>query len=159
MLITEERLSEEIKRHITDPEYGGEAIQYATQISQAINALGAEDVLDYGAGKGELHRHLVLDHRVALHLYDPAISNISQTPEPHEMTLCINVLDCVEDECIDAVLDDLKRCTLKASFIVIKETEKDMEWWIPKLMDRFRIESLVRSNMDFFIIASAKEWQ
>ena len=159
MLISEEHLSKEVKRHITDPEYGGEAIEFAPQISSAINALGAEDVLDYGAGKGELHRHLVLDHRVALHLYDPAIKQISELPDPHEMTLCVNVLDHVEDECIDAVLDDLKRCTLKASFIVIGEDDRDMEWWLPKLTCRFRIESLVRSDKDFFIIASAKEWQ
>jgi hypothetical protein len=155
MLISEERRSEEVRKHITDPEYGGESVQWAAQISQAINALGAEDVLDYGAGKGELHRHLVLDHRVALHLYDPAIKQISEPPEPHEMTLCINVLDCVEKDCLDNVLDDLKRCTQKATFIVIRD--EDMEGWIPKIMDRFRIESLVRSDVDFFIIASARD--
>jgi hypothetical protein len=157
MLISEDRLSEEVRKHITDPEYGGESVQWAAQISQAINALQAEDVLDYGAGKGELHRHLVLDHRVALHLYDPAIKQISEPPEPHEMTLCINVLDCVESDCLYEVLDDLKRCTKKATFIVIREDERDMEWWLGKITARFRIESLVRSDMDFFIIASARD--
>ncbi len=153
MLISEEHLSDQVKRHITDPEYGGESIEYAPQISAVINQLGVEQVLDYGAGKGELPKHLVLDHRVQVTLYDPAVHAIAEAPEPNEMTVCVNVLEHVEKECLEDVLDDLVRCTQRVTFIVISG---EIEDWIPKLMPRFRIESLVRSDMDFFMIASAK---
>ena len=156
MLISESHRSSETKKHITDPEYGGEALLYAANISAVINSLCIDDVLDYGAGKGELAKNLVLDHRVAVHLYDPAIPAISELPEPHEMTVCVHVLDHVEKDCIDAVLDDLKRCTEKYSFIALKG---DMEDWLPRIMDRFAIDSVIRADEDFFAIVRAKEWQ
>ena len=152
-MITEEYKSELFKKHTTDPEYGGEAVEYSGHISNIINQTGVETVLDYGAGKGELAHNLVLDHRVKVILYDPAIPQISAPPEPADMVVCVNVLDHVEDQYIDEVLDDIKRCTNYINFIVISETkEKPMEWWLLKIMERFSIQSLVRSDMDFFVI-------
>ena len=155
MLISEAHRSAETKKHIADPDYGGEAIQYAEHISTMINAMQIDDVLDYGAGKGELHRHLALDHQVALHLYDPAINKIARSPDPHDLVLCINVLEHVEEDSVQEVLDDLVRCAKQNLFLVIKE-DIPMEWWLPEVMKRFRIESLVRSDIDFFLIASKK---
>ena len=155
MLISEEHRSAETKKHIADPDYGGEAINYAEHKSTMINSMQIDDVLDYGAGKGELHRHLALDHQTAIHLYDPAISKISIEPEPHDLVLCINVLEHVEEDCLEDVLDDLMRCAKHNIFLVIKE-DMPMEWWMEKIMKRFRIESLVRSDIDFFLIASKK---
>jgi 2-polyprenyl-3-methyl-5-hydroxy-6-metoxy-1,4-benzoquinol methylase len=155
MLISEEHRSNETKKHIADPDYGGECIQYAEHISTMVNAMQIDDVLDYGAGKGELHRHLALDHEIALHLYDPAIKQIADSPEPHDLVLCINVLEHVEEECLEDVMNDLARCAKHNIFLVIKE-DMPMEWWLPHVMKRFRIESLVRSDIDFFLIASKK---
>lgn len=156
MLISEEHRSAETRKHMTDPEYGGEAIAYVNNISTIINNLGIEDVLDYGAGKGELPKNLVLDHRVSVHLYDPAIPAISETPEPHDMVICANVLEYVEDEYIDDVLDDLKRCTKQIGFIALKG---DMETWLPRIMKRFSIESAIKTGDEFFTVVSAKQWQ
>jgi hypothetical protein len=156
MLISDEHRSAETKRHITDPEYGGESIAYANNISTIINNMGIEDVLDYGAGKGELPKNLVLEHRCAVHLYDPAIPAISEAPDPHEMTICANVLEYVEEDCVDAVLDDLKRCTKKIGFISVKGSLSD---WLPRIMLRFNLESAIRCGDEFFTIVSAREWQ
>ena len=155
MLISEEHRSAETKKHIADPDYGGEAIHYADHISTMINSMKINDVLDYGAGKGELHRHLALNHETALHLYDPAIAKIAEAPDPHDLVLCINVLEHVEEDLLENVLDDLVRCAKHNIFMVINE-DMPMEWWVPKVMKRFRIESLVRTDIDFFIIASKK---
>jgi len=154
MLISEEFRSEQYKRHITDPEYGGEAVEYSAHISNVINQTQVGDVLDYGCGKGELGANLELDHRVRVHLYDPAIPDIAEAPEPQDMVVCVNVLDYVEKDCIEDVLDDLKRCTKHIIFIVISENELKMEYWLPKIMTRFRVQSLVRSNIDFFVVAT-----
>ena len=99
MLISEQHRSEQYKKHITDPDYGGESVEYANHISTVINKTQVEEVLDYGSGKGELAKNLTLDHRVAVHLYDPAIPKISGIPEPRDMVICVDVLQHVEDSC------------------------------------------------------------
>jgi len=155
-LISDEYRSEQYQKHVTDPDYGGESVEYANQISTIINQTGIEEVLDYGAGKGELPHNLTLDHRVSCHLYDPAIPAIASYPEPKDMVTCVDVLNYVEDKYIEAVLDDLKRVTKHLIFIVITEDHRDMEWWLPKIMSRFNLQSLVRSSVDFYVIAEAK---
>jgi len=154
MLISEEHKSKFYKLHISDPEYGGESVEYSPIISNIINQTRVDTVLDYGAGKGELARNLTLDHRVAVHLYDPSLPDISDTPDPQQLTVCINVLEYVEAEYLGEVLDDLKRCTEYMTFIVITEDERKMEDWLPKIMARFRVESLVRDNQDFYVVAT-----
>jgi len=154
MLISEEHKSLHYKLHISDPDYGGESVEYSPIISNIINQAQVESVLDYGSGKGELAHNLTLDHRVAVHLYDPAIPDISDNNTPQQMTTCVNVLEHVEKKYLDDVLDDLKRCTEYMTFIVITEDEKTMEWWMPKLMKRFRVESVVRDNQDFYVVAT-----
>lgn len=154
MLISEEHRTAEYRKHITDPEYGGEAIQYSGQISTIINNMQFDEVLDYGSGKGELARSLTLDHPVKVHLYDPAIPAIAESPDPREMVVCVEVLNHVEPDFVDSVLDDIKRVTKNLIFIAMKE-DKPLEFWLPKIMERFKIQSLVRSNIDFYIIATA----
>jgi len=155
MLITESHKSSEYRKHITDPEYGGKCVEYSGIITTIINNLEISEVLDYGAGKGELPKNIAPDHRVAVHLYDPAMPSLSESPEPREFVVCIDTLNYVESDCIDYVLDDLVRVTKKIIFIQVTEDERKMEWWLPKIMDRFSVQSLVRSNIDFYVIAEA----
>lgn len=156
MLISEDYKSDQYKKHITDPEYGGESVEYAHQISLIANQIQAQEILDYGAGKGELPNNLELDHRVAVHLYDPAIPKISELPAPREMVVCVDVLNYVEKVFIEDVLDDLKRVTKHLIFIVITEDDRKMEYWLPKIMDRFHVQSVVRSTVDFYCIATVE---
>lgn len=156
-LISDEYKSELFKRHTTDPEYGGEFQNWIPQISSLINHTHVDEILDYGSGSGGLGRNLVLDRKIAVHLYDPGIPELDEPPEPRQMCVCVNVLEEVEDDCIESVLDDLQRCTGFVSFISIKETsEKPMEWWLLKIMDRFCIQSLVRADDEFFVISQTK---
>ena len=152
-LISEESKSEHFKKHINDPEYGGECILYAQQISTIINNFEVEEVLDYGAGKGELPANLTLDHKIQITLYDPAIPDISEYPEPKEMTVCVNVLEYVEEHLVDDVLDDLKRCTRNISFIVIDEP---FDKWAGKILERFSLDLMVRHPEGFFVVARTK---
>ena len=153
--ISDQYRTEQFNRHTTDPDYGGESVEYANQISLILNQTGYEELLDYGAGKGELPKNLTLDHRVACHLYDPAIPAIAERPEPRDMVVCVDVLNYVEDNYLEAVLDDLKRVTKELLFVEITEDHRDMEYWLPKLMNRFRVVSVVRSDVDFYVIAEA----
>ena len=113
-------------------------------------------VLDYGAGKGHIGEYL-LTHGFAgdYRPYDPAINYWAATPEPCEAVCCIDVLEHIEPELLDAVLDDLQRVTLGIGVITVccrpaKKTLADgrnahlivqpAEWWEDKLKSRFVIE-------------------
>ena len=155
-LISEEYKSELFKKHTTDPEYGGEFQNWIPQISSLINHTHVDEVLDYGSGSGGMGRNLALDRKVAVHLYDPGIPELDEIPEPRQMVACVNVMEEVEDEFIEGVLDDLERCTIYLLFISIKETEsKPMEYWLPKIMQRFAIQSVVRTDNEFFVISNS----
>ena len=156
MLISEEYKSELFKKHTTDPDYGGEFGNWIQQVSSLINHTHVDEILDYGSGTGGLGKHLVLDRKIQVHLYDPGIPDLDEAPEPRQFVVCISVLNCVEDEYIDNVLDDIKRCTIYGNFIAIEETEdKPMEWWLPKIMERFSVQSLVRSDNQFYVISNS----
>lgn len=160
MLISDEHKSELFKRHTTDPEYGGEFQQWLQQISSLISYTQVDEILDYGSGSGGLGRNLALDRKIKCHLYDPGIPELDESPDPRQMCVCVNVLEEVEDDCIESVLDDLQRCTVYVSFISIKEDgEKTLEWWLPKIMERFSVQSLVRADNEFYVISNSKNIQ
>ena len=49
--ITDEYRQMQTQLH-QDPEYGVASVHYAPMVAQVIKAVGAHEVLDYGAGKG-----------------------------------------------------------------------------------------------------------
>jgi hypothetical protein len=75
------------------------------------------------------------------------------------------VLEHIEPELLDNVLDDLKRCALKGVFLTINMRpayktladgrnahliQKPIEWWLPKLMERWDIMGVTkRGNIEF----------
>ena len=52
-LITEEYRLTQAKLH-ENPDYGVASVGYAPLVAQVANAVGATELLDYGAGKGRL---------------------------------------------------------------------------------------------------------
>jgi len=111
-----------------------------------IKALGYEDVLDYGCGKGKL---------LVNKKYDPAITEFSNEPEPADLVVCTDVLEHIEPDCLDDVLRHIKSKMIKAGFFTIScspaakklpdgrnahLTVQHPEWWINKLSEFFVIE-------------------
>lgn len=170
MLISEAYRAEQTELHARYLEYGSASIGYAPIVSELINRYKVVDLLDYGAGKCRLSKHLVLDHRVAVTSYDPAIADISEVPkEPHEMVACVDVLEHVEPECLDAVLDDLQRLTRRIGVFtvhcgpavkVLRDgrnahlTQEGAYWWLPRIMTRFVLESFIRTDNGFWVVVS-----
>ena len=72
--ITDEYRQMQTQLH-QDPEYGVASIHYAPIVAQVIKAVGAQEILDYGAGKGRLGVALKqhLKQELKIHHYDPAI--------------------------------------------------------------------------------------
>lgn len=171
MLISTEYKEQQKKLHET-AEYGTESIGVAPFISQIINSLGVRELLDYGAGRGNLMKHLKVGHPMQIQCYDPAVEEWAGTPIPSQMVCCIDVLEHVEPDCLEEVLDDIQRVTMMVAYISVstvpsKKTLEDgrnahlniqtPEWWLEKLIKRFEVNSFQRTPNGFWTVLYAKQ--
>lgn len=156
MLITESYRDQQKALH-RNANYGVASLTYAPIVLAAIEKHGIRDVLDYGAGKGRLGEALFRQGYTGnYHPYDPAIDYWADEPVPCDMVACIDVLEHIEPECLDSVLDDLARCTLRVGVFTVHTgpakkiledgrnahlTQQPMEWWHAKLVERFAVVS------------------
>ena len=149
MLISKEYQEQNSKAHSEDTEWGTTAYRFADLVRELSNQIKAESILDYGAGKQTLRGALP---GMNIHSYDPCIKEISKSPGRHDLVCCIDVLEHVEPDCLDEVLDDLKRVTKKMGFFLISTVPakkhlpdgrnahlivEDEKFWLPKLLARF----------------------
>lgn len=149
MLITEEYRKQNEKLH-QDPIYGVSAVTWMQRVKGLCEAYQTRDLLDYGCGKRMLEKGLGWP----IANYDPCVPAFSASPEPHDIVACIDVLEHIEPDCLDDVLDDLKRVTKKAGFFLIANRparkvlpdgrnahliQEGPEFWLPRLWSRFAI--------------------
>ncbi len=166
-LFSQAHIDTQKKIHEECPAYGSASMVFAPMVSELINANNVTTLLDYGAGNGQVPQNLELNHQIDVQLYDPAIAKFEEAPKPAEMVICLDVLDTIEEDCIDAVLDDLQRLTEKMAFFAINtkqtlaegqvedRTYHSVEWWLPKLMDRFELHYFSRIDTGFVVVLKA----
>lgn len=146
---------EQNKQLHEDPAYGFSGHKVARRVYEIAEKVGSLDILDYGCGKRSLERSLGFSIRN----YDPCIDGLDAPPEPAEIVACIDVLEHIEPECLDAVLDDIRRLTKRNAFLTIASRpakkilpdgrnahliQEGPAWWLPKLFQRF-------SRLEWFI--------
>ena len=100
-------------------------------------------------------------------MYDPAREGYNDTPRPTQMVCCIDVLEHIEPDLIDNVFDDLRRVTKEVGFFTIHTgpaikilddgrnahlIQEDMDWWLPKIMDRFKLNTVQRTDNGFWVL-------
>jgi hypothetical protein len=93
-------------------------------------------------------------------------------PDPTDMVVCMDVLPFVEADKLEAVLDDLVRVTERILFMTIPtiksavfaddgtpadQTIEDMDWWVPRILDRFDVYSMARTPNGFWVVAKKKD--
>ena len=155
MLISDSYREQQEIMHKTVPSYGRVAKKYGTRVSSLLDEFELDSILDYGCGhKRSLLRHLYFDRKVEYRCYDPAVPKYAAEPTPAALVCCIDVLEHVEPECLDAVLDHLRDLTQGILFATVHTgaarkklpdgrnahlIQQDMEWWLPKFTDRFEI--------------------
>lgn len=120
-------------------------------VLESLKILGAISVLDYGCGKGALKQSYNL---AQVRNYDPAIPGLENNNTPADVVVCRVTLEHIEPECLDAVLDDIKRCAVR--YVVIKITTvpsdiflpdgrnthlilEDQNWWLERLLPRWTL--------------------
>lgn len=176
MLISERYRDQQKQMHETTV-YGIASAQYATMVAKVIDQYAVDDLLDYGAGSRLTLIKTIAEQRLVkrkfnYHAYEPAIEMYAKTPDPAEMVACIDVLEHIEPDCLDAVLDDLKRVTSKIGLFTIATVPagktlpdgrnahlivEPAEWWLPRLTDRFMLQSFQRNKGGFVVLVSPLE--
>lgn len=112
-------------------------------------------VLDYGTGKGKLVQRLrkEIGAKVDVEGYDPAVPAWAEKPKQQvDILICLDVLEHIEMESIDAVLMEIKHLTRRFCYLVvdlqpaIKQLSDGRnahillappDWWVNKLSQLF----------------------
>ena len=142
--------------HSEESSYGTASVTLAELVVNVLERVEPADFLDYGAGKQRLigAMRALGKPLPKYYAYDPAIPEISAPPEPAEVVVCLDVLEHVEPEHLNAVIDDLHRVTKRFLLAAIETgpasriledgrnahlIQEPMEWWVPKFWERFKI--------------------
>ncbi len=153
--------------------YGTASIKRAPLVTEIVNRLEITHLLDYGCGKStNLIKHIKPRHKLTYQAYDPAVPEFAGEPIPAQLVCCIDVLEHIEPDLLDNVLDDLQRCTELVLLATVHTgaagkklpdgrnahlIQKPMEWWMPKFLARFEVQTIQRLNdLSFYVIAYAK---
>ena len=167
-------ISEDYRRlqhalHTSNPGYGVASILYAPTVAKIVNGFDVKSLLDYGAGKGRLGMELVklIKRPLKVTPYDPAIPGWDAVPEPEEMVCCIDVLEHIEPDRLDAVLDHLARLVRRIGFFTVHTgpaeriladgrnahlIQEKAAWWLPKIMARFDLSNFSRQPNGFTVL-------
>lgn len=153
--------------HANNPRYGIASIGYAPEVDQIIELEGFNELLDYGCGKCNLVKHLRTPRSLRVHLYDPAIEQYREPPNPCRFVCCIDVLEHVEPEYLNNVLADLQRVVSYLGFFTVHTgpakkvlpdgrnahlIQKDAGWWTFKLKKYFQLSDLTPRNNGFSVL-------
>jgi hypothetical protein len=119
--------------------------QWLKRIDDIAERLAVKSILDYGCGAA---RGISKFSRFAVVDYDPAVPGCDAVPGPADLVVSIHALEHVEPECLDYVLDHMRRLYLTAALIVVScesssktlpdgtpwhSVVRDATWWRGKL--------------------------
>jgi hypothetical protein len=173
VLISEEYRQQQKQLHDTGT-YGVRGGEYAGAIARVIDRYKVTSLVDYGAGSRlsllrALREQNLLKCELDYRPYEPAVERFSAPPEPADMVACVDVLEHIEPDCLDSVLDDLQRCTKRVGFFTVSSTpalkilpdgrnahliQEQAEWWFPKIMSRFQLQTFMREPDGFMVIVT-----
>lgn len=173
-----QNINEESKNRLVSKEYkellqsehkralwGNTAASLIREIEKFLLSHNAEEVLDYGCGSSSFKNSLSLKN-IEVYEYDPGIPGKDKEPDPRNHTICIDVLEHIEPDAIDAVIEDLARVTKKTGYFTIAMYPaqrilsdgrnahliiKEASWWIEKLCKYFNIVTLYEHNKQLHV--------
>lgn len=129
--------------------------KYYKTILKLLDKYKVTEVLDYGAGAGNLKRALATDRpEIIVHEFEPARPEASAPPKPCNFVVCNDVFEHVEPEYLDRFFDDLQRVVADRAYFTVCMTpainvladgrnahliRKPYEWWLRHVSYRFCI--------------------
>ena len=154
-----------------NPNYGVASVEYAPLVTQIINSLQVDEMLDYGCGKGRLAQAITPGHNVNIQMYDPAIPQWSEPPKPSNFVTCIDVLEHIEPEYLHTVLNHLKKLVNGFGFFSVHTgpavkvlddgrnahlIQEDFRFWLPKIWKRFHVHSFTHVPQGFYCVVQKR---
>lgn len=148
-LITPEYVEEQKLLHQQEA-YGSRGFNWGYLIAGIAVIEKCKSILDYGCGKGTLG-HTLGKAGFDARRYDPAVADFAAEPKKADLVACVDVLEHIEPDCLDAVLDHMAGLTGKIMFVAISMTPAKRklsdgrnthliiqrpEFWRPKFEDR-----------------------
>ncbi len=174
MLISEDykRLNRQL--HEARLDYGARGYASAEAVERAMQMHGCASMLDYGCGKGALMNAVaMLNPDIEVAGYDPAIDGLEADPQPADLVACLDVLEHIEPDCLDAVLRHIASKMRKAGYLTIslQLAEKTLadgrnahlivespEWWLAKLFALFHVRWFHnREDREMSVVVEPKE--
>lgn len=169
-LISKEYIHLNNKLHRDNPSYGMGGAKHSDTVLKLSKELKTTSILDYGAGKGMLAKSLPFP----IWQYDPAIPEIAASPQPADIVICSDVLEHIEQDKLQFVLDDLKRCTKQVGYFVISTRQaiktyangknthnivQGKDWWNKKLSKYFDIGTIIdkEKECELHIVVAPKK--
>jgi len=166
MLITQEYKEEQERLHATG-NYGNASLKYGDIVSNLVDAVKANSLLDYGCGSQRNLLKVLKPERDIYYLgYDPAVKEFDKK-EPCDLVVCIDVLEHIEPDLLDNVLDDLMMLTKEFAFLTVHTKQaakilsdgrnahliqKPASWWLPLLMTRWELQAFNKTAEGFNVL-------
>jgi hypothetical protein len=155
-----------------NPNYGVASTFYAPIVAQVLARSRPRSISDYGAGKQNLRKALeqLGVSGYDYHPFDPAFPEYGE-PQSADLVCCIDVLEHIEPEFVDAVIEELATITVKLGFFTIATgpagktladgrnahlIQKPSSWWLPKLCAYFEIAQLSRDQHGLIIVVEPR---
>ena len=150
-------------------DYGVASGSWASFVKHVIDEKDIKSVSDYGAGKCRLKSALAeLGTKVEYFPFDPVFPEYGKA-RTADLVCCIDVLEHIEPEYLDAVLSDLRRLTINIGLYTIHTgpankflpdgrnahlTQRPTRWWLPKLCGLFDIKMMQGHERGFAVVVT-----
>lgn len=154
-----------------NPNYGMASLSFAPLVADLIRLSESKTISDYGAGKQRLLEGLQKEdvNDITYYPYDPVFPNYGP-PKEADLVCCIDVLEHIEPEKLEAVLKELAKITVKLGFFSIHmgPAEKKLadgrnahliqqpsSWWLKRICEYFNVlqlESHGQMGRGFWVI-------
>lgn len=146
-----------------NPNYGVASLSFAPIVADLIRQTQAQSLADYGAGKKRLLEGLAKAgvHPKHYFPYDPVFPEYG-SPKEADLVCCIDVLEHIEPEKLEAVLRELASITIGLGFFSVHMgpagktladgrnahlIQKPSSWWLPKICQHFNVLHLASHEM------------
>lgn len=172
MLISEQYRKEQEALHAKG-NYGTASLQFGKVVSQLIDHLKAETLLDYGCGSmRNLLKVIECERDCSYAGYDPGVPEYSAEPDPADLVCCIDVLEHIEPELLDNVLDHLRSLSAKWAYMTVhtgpaRKTLTDGRnahliqmpplWWLERLYARWDVRQFTAIPTGFAVLCRASQ--
>lgn len=154
--------------------WGGAVNGKVPKIYQYALDNDCKSILDYGSGKSDFLITLdeqFPDHGLKINQYEPGRPEFAMDPEISDMSICIDVLEHIEPEKLDAVLEHIYNKTNKIFYFAVCLLPshgtfpdgqnlhliiEDKEFWLDKLSKYYILEDIIFTSAHVWGLAIKK---